>query len=54
MAFGAAATASYVENQAGTGSTLSVTAHTVKIAPVGQYSADDFTVTADDTTIAVF
>ncbi len=52
MAFGAGTTASYVENQAGTGGTLSVTdgAHTVNIALLGQYSADNFTVAADDTT----
>ena len=53
MSFGAGTTANYVENQAGTGGTLSVTdgAHTVvNIALHGQYSADDFTVTADDTT----
>jgi hypothetical protein len=51
MAFGAGTTASYVENQAGTGGTLSVTdgAHTMNIA-LGHYSADDFTVAADDTT----
>ena len=52
MAFGAGTTAGYVENQAGTGGTLSVTdgAHTVNIALLGHYSADDFTVAADDTT----
>ncbi len=52
MAFGAGTAASYVENQAGTGGTLSVTdgAHTVNIALLGQYSADDFTVAADSTT----
>ena len=52
MAFGADTTAGYVENQAGTGSTLSVTdgARTVNIALLGHYSADDFTVGADDTT----
>ena len=52
MAFGAGTTAGYVENQAGTGGTLSVTdgAHTANIALLGQYSADDFTVAADDTT----
>ena len=45
-------TAGYVENQAGTGGTLSVTdgARTVNIALLGHYSADDFTVAADDTT----
>ena len=50
--FGAGTTAGYVENQAGTGGTLSVTdgAHTVNIALLGHYSADDFTVAADDTT----
>ena len=52
ISFGAGTTAGYVENQAGTGGTLSVTdgAHTVNIALLGHYSADDFTVTADDTT----
>jgi hypothetical protein len=51
MAFGKGTTAGYVENQAGTGGILSVTdgAHTVNIALVGQYSADDFTVAADAT-----
>jgi hypothetical protein len=51
MAFGAGTAAGYVENQAGTGGTLSVTdgAHTVNIALLGQYSADDFTVAADST-----
>ena len=28
-------------------------AHTVNVALLGQYSADDFTVSADDTTAAV-
>ena len=44
-------TVGYVENQAGTGGTLSVTdgAHTVNIALLGDYSADKFTVTADNT-----
>ena len=52
IAFGAGTTAGYVENQAGTGGTLSVTdgAHTVNIALLGQYSADAFTVAADHTT----
>jgi len=52
MAFGVGTAASYVENQAGTGGTLSVTdgAHTVNVALLGQYSADDFTVAADSTT----
>jgi hypothetical protein len=50
VAFGAGTTASYVENQAGTGGTLSVTdgVHTANIALLGQYSADGFTVAADD------
>jgi hypothetical protein len=52
MAFGVGTAASYIENQAGTGGTLSVTdgAHTANIALLGQYSADDFTVAAGDTT----
>jgi len=52
MSFGAGTTAGYVENQAGTGGTLSVTdgAHTVNIALLGHYSAGDFTVAADHTT----
>ena len=52
MAFGAGTTASYVENAANTGGTLSVTdgAHTVNIALLGQYSAGSFTTAADDTT----
>jgi hypothetical protein len=52
VSFGAGTTASYVENQAGTGGTLSVTdgAHTANVALLGQYSADDFTVAADHTT----
>jgi hypothetical protein len=51
MSFGADTAVSYVENQAGTGGILSVTdgAHTVNIALLGQYSADDFNVGADDT-----
>ncbi len=49
MAFGAGTAASYVENQAGTGGTLSVTdgAHTANIALLGQYSADNFTLATD-------
>jgi hypothetical protein len=52
MAFGIGTAASYIENQAGTGGTLSVTdgAHTVEITLLGQYSADSFAVAADDTT----
>jgi hypothetical protein len=52
MTFGAGTVASYVENQAGTGGILSVTdgTHTANIALLGQYSADGFTVAADDTT----
>jgi hypothetical protein len=51
VAFGAGTAVSYVENQAGTGGTLSVTdgAHTVNVALLGQYSADGFTTAADDT-----
>ena len=46
ISFGAGTTAGYVENQAGTGGTLSVTdgAHAVNIELLGHYSADDLTV----------
>jgi hypothetical protein len=52
VAFGAGTIANYLENQDGTGGTLSVTdgAHTVNIALLGQYSAGSFTAAADDTT----
>jgi len=48
--FGVGTSASYVENQAGTGGTLTVTdgAHTANIALLGQYSADGFVLGADD------
>ena len=54
VAFGAGTAASYVANEDGTGGTLSVTdgtvgAQTVKIAPLGQYSGDGFTMASDDT-----
>ncbi|HKG78510.1 MAG TPA: hypothetical protein VKA78_03810, partial [Pyrinomonadaceae bacterium] len=50
VAFGAGTNASYVANQTGDGGTLSVTdgANTVNIALLGQYSADGFTIAADD------
>jgi large repetitive protein len=52
VAFGAGTTASFVENAANTGGTLSVTdgAHTVNIALLGQYAAGSFATAADDTT----
>jgi hypothetical protein len=52
VAFGAGTTANYLENQDGTGGTLSVTdgAHAVDIQLLGQYSAGSFTTAADDTT----
>jgi hypothetical protein len=51
VAFGAGTTASFVENAANTGGTLSVTdgAHTVNIALLGQYATGSFTTAADDT-----
>ncbi|TMJ58218.1 MAG: hypothetical protein E6G82_15115 [Alphaproteobacteria bacterium] len=53
VAFVAGTSAIYVANQDGTGGMLSVTdgtegAQTVHIALLGQYSADGFTITADD------
>jgi hypothetical protein len=52
VAFGAATTASYVANQAGTGGTLSVTdgVHTANIALLGQYDPAAFQTEADGTT----
>jgi VCBS repeat-containing protein len=49
--FAAGANASYIENQAGTGGTLSVTdgSHTANITLLGQYTADEFVLSTDAT-----
>ena len=50
IVFGSNTSVSYVENEAGTGGTLSVTdgVHAANIGLLGQYSADGFTLASDD------
>jgi hypothetical protein len=50
IAFGANTTVSYIENEDGAGGTLAVSdgAHTANIVVLGDYSADGFTLAADD------